>query len=34
MCKSYGYVRISSRDQNEIRQILALKEMKIPKEHI
>ena len=34
MCKSYGYVRISSRDQNEIRQIIALKEMKIPKEHI
>ena len=34
MCRSYGYVRISSRDQNEIRQLLALKELGIPPNRI
>ena len=34
MSISYGYVRVSSREQNEIRQILALKELKILPEHI
>ena len=26
----YGYVRVSSREQNEDRQIIAMKELKIP----
>ena len=30
----YGYVRVSSLDQNEDRQILALKEIFVPKENI
>lgn len=30
----YGYIRVSSRDQNEDRQIDALREMSVPKEHI
>lgn len=30
----YGYVRVSTRDQNEDRQIIALKEMFIPKKNI
>ena len=30
----YGYIRVSSRDQNEDRQIDALCEMSVPKEHI
>lgn len=30
----YGYVRVSARDQNEDRQLLAMAERKIPKENI
>ena len=30
----YGYVRISSADQNEDRQVLAMQELKIPQGHI
>lgn len=30
----YGYVRVSSRDQNEDRQMIAMKEMQIPEENI
>ncbi|MDY5483056.1 MAG: recombinase family protein [Clostridium sp.] len=30
----YGYVRVSSRDQNEARQLVALKPYQIPAEHI
>ena len=32
--KRYGYVRCSSRDQNEVRQMIALKEMGVPEKHI
>ncbi len=32
--KIYGYARVSSRDQNEDRQIIALKEMGVPEENI
>ena len=32
--KVYGYVRVSSREQNEDRQLLALKEQHIPKRNI
>lgn len=31
---TYGYIRVSSRDQNEDRQVIALKEQKIPNDHI
>ena len=34
MCASYGYVRVSTREQNEDRQILALNEVRIPEENI
>lgn len=34
MNQSYGYVRVSSKDQHELRQIKALKDMKIPESHI
>ena len=34
MNKIYGYVRVSSFDQNEERQILALKEINVPKDNI
>lgn len=30
----YGYVRVSTRDQNEDRQIFAMRKMKVPKENI
>lgn len=30
----YGYIRVSSRDQNEDRQLVALRDMKVPKGHI
>ncbi|MDR1688436.1 MAG: recombinase family protein [Clostridiales bacterium] len=30
----YGYVRVSSADQNECRQLLAMNELKIPETHI
>lgn len=32
--KIYGYVRVSTSDQNTDRQIIALREMGVPKEHI
>lgn len=34
MCKNYGYVRVSSRDQNEDRQIIAMSEVEVPSENI
>ena len=34
MCALYGYVRVSTREQKEDRQILALSEVRIPKENI
>lgn len=34
MKKQYGYVRVSSKEQHELRQIKALQEMKIPDTHI
>ena len=34
MGKTYGYIRVSSIDQNESRQCLAMQERAIPKEHI
>ncbi len=30
----YGYIHVSSRDQNEDRQMIALKELRIPEKHI
>ena len=30
----YGYIRVSTKEQNEDRQILALKEMSIPKKNL
>ena len=30
----YGYIRVSSRDQNEDRQLIALKEVGTPEKHI
>ncbi len=30
----YGYIRVSSTDQNEDRQMLAMVEMKIPIKHV
>ena len=30
----YGYVRVSTREQNEKRQLIALEEMSIPQEHL
>ncbi len=32
--KIYGYVRVSSADQNEERQLVALREKSIPENHI
>lgn len=34
MSTMYGYVRVSTREQNEDRQLLAMSERRIPKEHI
>ena len=34
MCKNYGYVRVSSRDQNEERQMIALGMADVPAENI
>lgn len=34
MCKVYGYVRVSSTDQNEDRQMIALKEKEVPQKNI
>ena len=30
----YGYIRVSSRDQNEDRQLVAMREMKVPEENL
>ena len=32
--KSYGYVRVSSRDQNEDRQIIAMKSVNVPERNL
>ena len=32
--KIYGYVRVSTKEQNEDRQIIALKELGVPEENI
>lgn len=34
MGKVFGYIRVSSRDQNEDRQMIALKEFAIPEKNI
>ncbi len=34
MGKTYGYVRVSTKEQNEDRQVLALNEVQVPKENI
>ncbi len=34
IANTYGYVRVSTRDQNEDRQLIALREMSIPEENI
>ena len=34
MTQEYGYVRVSSSDQNEDRQMIALHEMNVPAENI
>lgn len=34
MCTTYGYVRISSKDQNEDRQLIAMEELAIKRENI
>ena len=34
MGNSYGYIRVSTRDQNEDRQLIALRELKIPEKNI
>lgn len=34
MANVYGYVRVSSRDQNEARQLIALKDAGVPSDHI
>ena len=34
MAKTYGYIRVSSTDQNEIRQRIALEQQGIPSGHI
>ena len=32
--KTYGYVRVSSRDQNEDRQIIAMKSVNVPERNL
>jgi DNA invertase Pin-like site-specific DNA recombinase len=32
--KTYGYIRVSSADQNEDRQLLAMQELNIPPENL
>lgn len=34
MSNVYGYIRVSSRDQNEDRQLIALRELRIPEKNI
>lgn len=31
---TYGYVRVSTRDQNEDRQMVAMREFGVPEDHI
>ena len=34
MSSCYGYIRVSSRDQNEDRQLIAMQELNIPPTHV
>ncbi|MCC8079962.1 MAG: recombinase family protein, partial [Oscillospiraceae bacterium] len=34
MSCTYGYVRVSSRDQNEDRQLIAMREVAVPESNI
>lgn len=34
MANTYGYIRVSTREQNEARQLIALREMSVPESHI
>ena len=34
MSTTYGYIRVSSKDQNEDRQLLAMQELHIPEKNI
>lgn len=34
MCKIYGYIRVSTREQNEDRQLIAMNNVQVPKENI
>lgn len=34
MCKIYGYIRVSTREQNEDRQLIAMNNVPVPKENI
>lgn len=34
MKNCYGYIRVSSRDQNEDRQLIAMQELSIPPTHV
>ena len=34
MSSIYGYIRVSSRDQNEDRQMIVLKDLEIPEKNI
>lgn len=34
MSQTYGYIRVSSKDQNEDRQVIALSEFEIPKSNL
>ena len=34
MGNTYGYVRVSTREQNEVRQLIALNEARVPGENI
>lgn len=34
MSNTYGYIRVSTREQNEDRQLIALREMSVPEKNI
>ncbi len=34
ICTTYGYIRVSTREQNEDRQLIALQEMSVPEQNI
>lgn len=34
MSKTYGYIRVSTKEQNEDRQLIALQDIGIPPDHI